>query len=241
MRSYFLSSGYSSLVSDANFPISQRLSKWGAQDDVTFRYLYEDMKNRTEQDSPRMTTFLTQSSHEPFDVPFRMWEDPYLNAVSFVDSCLGEFVSKIRALPVWENLLVILVSDHGYRYPYDLLDYAPERYHIPMLWFGGAVKQPLVIDRYVSQTDLPATLLGQLNLPATEFTFSRDVFRPDSVDPFAFYTFNNGFGFLDSTGRTVFDNEGELVLLEEVRTLGDNRVDKGKAILQTLYKDLGER
>ncbi|MCD7935334.1 MAG: LTA synthase family protein, partial [Tannerellaceae bacterium] len=241
MRSYFLSSGYSKLVSDVNFPLSRRLSKWGAQDDVTFRHLYEEMKNRDMREAPRMTTFLTQSSHEPFEVPFRKWGDPYLNAVSFVDSCLGDFIAKIKKEPVWDNLLIVLVADHGYRYPYNLLEYSPERYHIPLLWLGGAVKEPVVVDQYMAQTDLPATLLGQLNLPADEFTFSRDLFSSSGVDPFAFYTFNNGFGFLDSTGRTVFDNEGELILLEEIMEPENNRLEKGQAILQTLYQDLGRR
>ena len=46
MQSYFFGSGYSRIVSDKDFPITERLSKWGANDDVTFDYLLQDMKNR---------------------------------------------------------------------------------------------------------------------------------------------------------------------------------------------------
>ena len=49
----------------------------------------------------------------------------------------------------------------------------PRFYHIPLLWLGGAVKQPMQVDKIMNQTDLAATLLGQLGLEHTAFTFSR--------------------------------------------------------------------
>ena len=51
----------------------------------------------------------------------------------------------------------------------------PRFYHIPLLWLGGAVKQPMQVDKIMNQTDLAATLLGQLGLEHTAFTFSRNV------------------------------------------------------------------
>ena len=78
---------------------------------------------------------------------------------------------------------------------------------------------------------------GQLHLPHDEFSFSRDVLADTYTYPCAFSTFNNGFNFRDSTGCTVYDNTAS-------RTLhgpDPERVRKGKAILQALYKDLSER
>jgi phosphoglycerol transferase MdoB-like AlkP superfamily enzyme len=49
MQSYFFSSGYSRITADRNFPISSRLSKWGVNDDLTFQFLYEDIKKRDNQ------------------------------------------------------------------------------------------------------------------------------------------------------------------------------------------------
>ncbi len=241
MHSYFFGSGYSSIVSDKDFPISDRLSKWGANDDVTFSRLYELVSHRDSSQEPWMTTFLTLSSHEPFDVPFHKLEDPYLNSVAFTDSCLGMFIDKVRELPVWDNLLVVLVADHGYRYPSGVKDYEPLRFRIPMLWTGGAVKEPEVVEAICSQTDLAATLLGQMDLPHTEFRFSKDVFCPCG-DEFCFYSFINGFGFIDSSGYTVYDNEGNRILVEsEPGNASALREEKGKALLQTLYDDLGSR
>lgn len=239
MQSYFFGSGYSKITADRDFPLSSRLSKWGANDDITFSHLYESIRERDEK-TPWLSTFLTLSSHEPFEVPFHHLEDPYLNSVAFTDSCIGSFVDKLKELPVWKNTLVVLISDHGYRYPSPMLDYEPRRFHIPMIWLGGAVKEPAIIDIYANQTDLAATLLSQLNLPHDQFTFSRDIL--DAGYPkYSFYTFSNGFGFIDSTGVSVYDNESNRPLLEEPSTDSQTRLDKGKVLLQTLYDDLGKR
>ena len=88
----------------------------------------------------------------------------YPNSVAFTDSCIGNFIDKLKELPVWKNTLVIFVSDHGYPYQKDVVNYEPRRYHIPMLWIGGAVKEPVVIDKLANQTDLAATLLNQLGI-----------------------------------------------------------------------------
>lgn len=241
MQSYFYSSGYSRITADRDFPITSRLSKWGANDDITFRHLYEEIKNRDTQ-SPWLTTFLTLSSHEPFDVPYHRLDEVglYPNSVAFTDSCIGNFIDQLKKLPVWKNTLVILVSDHGYPYPEDVKNEEPRRYQIPMLWLGGIIQKPAVITRYANQTDLAATLLHLLGLPHEDFTFSRNIFSPDYPE-YAFYTYSNGFGFIDSTGVTVYDNEGNKPIIESTQEGSDLRIRKGKALLQTLYDDLGRR
>lgn len=240
MQSYFFSSGYSQITADRDFPLKSRLSKWGANDDITFSHLYESICQKTDTERPWLTTFLTLSSHEPFEVPFHHLENPYLNSVAFTDSCIGGFIDRLKTTPVWDNLLVIFISDHGFRYPSELTDYEPSRFHIPMLWVGGAVKQPSIIDTYANQTDLAATLLNQLNLPYDEFIFSKDILDPTHPH-YAFYTFPNGFGFIDSTGVSVYNNENNQPLLESPLEGNSLRLDKGKALLQTLYDDLGKR
>lgn len=239
MQSYFYGSGYSKITADRDFPLSSRLSKWGANDDITFSHLYESIKERDGQ-TPWLSTFLTLSSHEPFEVPFHHLENPYLNSLAFTDSCIGSFVDKLRELPVWKNTLIVLISDHGYLYPASLQAHEPRRFHIPMIWLGGAVKEPMVIDTYANQTDLAATLLSQLNLPHGQFTFSRDILDP-GYPKYSFYTFSNGFGMIDSTGISVYDNESNKPLLEQPAQGSNQRLDKGKVLLQTLYDDLGSR
>lgn len=239
MKSYLLSKGYQHLRADKDFTLAEQTSNaWGVNDDITFDYLYNQLKDRNE--APWHTAFLTLSSHEPFEVPYHRLEEKIPNAFAFTDDCLGKFIDKLKQTPVWDNLLIVCLPDHGFYYPRKGLNTGPQFYHIPMLWLGGAVKQPMKIDKIMNQADLAATLLGQLDMDHSSFNFSRNVLGSDYKYPFAFYSFNNGFSFRDSTGVTVFDNNSESILLEELGG-SEDRINKGKAILQSVYDDLGSR
>ena len=240
MKSYLLSTGYQRLTANTDFSLAEQTSNaWGVNDDITFEYLYNQLRNRKEE-GPWHTAFLTLSSHEPFEVPYHRLEDKIPNAFAYTDECLGKFIDRLKQTPAWKDLLVICLPDHGFYYPREGSNAMPRFYHIPLLWLGGAVKQPMQVDKIMNQTDLAATLLGQLGLEHTAFTFSRNVLGSDYKYPFAFYSFNNGFSYRDSTGVTVFDNNSGSILFDEPEA-DESRMDKGKAILQTVYDDLGNR
>ena len=240
MKSYLLSTGYQRLTANTDFSLAEQTSNaWGVNDDITFEYLYNQLRNRKEE-GPWHTAFLTLSSHEPFEVPYHRLEDKIPNAFAYTDECLGKFIDRLKQTPAWKDLLVICLPDHGFYYPREGSNAMPRFYHIPLLWLGGAVKQPMQVDKIMNQTDLAATLWGQLGLEHTAFTFSRNVLGSDYKYPFAFYSFNNGFSFRDSTGVTVFDNNSGSILFDEPEA-DESRLDKGKAILQTVYDDLGNR
>lgn len=236
MRSYFVSSLYEKITDLEAFPLKYRMSKWGVEDDATFPYLLEEIKAET-RGKPFFKTFLTLSSHEPFDVPMHKFSNPYLNSVAYTDSCIGAFMDQLKRLPQWKNLLVIFVADHGFAYPEGIKNYDMKKYHIPMLWTGGAVKQPMKVTRYVNQTDIPATLLTQLGKDSKDFVYSRNVFSKTTED-FAFYVFSNGFGLLEKDGYIIYDLNANQII---EGTNENNHEKKGKAILQKLYRDIEKR
>ena len=239
MKSYLLGSGYQHLTADVDFSLEERKNPWGVNDDITFEYLYQQIKART-GNQPWHTAFLTLSSHEPFEVPYHRLNEKIPNAFAFTDDCLGKFIDKLKALPQWKNLLIVCLPDHGFYYPEEGLVHDPRIHHIPMLWLGGAVKQPRVIDKLMNQSDMAATLLAQLGLSHKEFNFSRNVLGKDYKYPFAYYTYNNGFAFCDSTGVTLIDNNSGKALIESPAP-NARRTELGKAILQSSYDDLGAR
>ncbi len=239
MKSYLLSSGYQHLTADVDFTLEERKNPWGVNDDITFEHLYQQIKTRT-GNQPWHTAFLTLSSHEPFEVPYHRLNEKIPNAFAFTDDCLGKFIDKLKALPQWKNLLIVCLPDHGFYYPEEGLVHDPRIHHIPMLWLGGVVKQPMVIDKLMNQSDMAATLLAQLGLSHKEFNFSRNVLGKDYKYPFAYYTYNNGFAFCDSTGVTLIDNNSDKALIESPAP-NARRTELGKAILQSSYDDLGAR
>lgn len=68
------------------------------------------------------------------------------------------------------------------------------------------------------------------------FIFSRDVTSATYAYPNAFHVYNSGITFVDSTGRTTFDLDGE----RSVAGADGIRERKAKALLQNLYKKTSE-
>ena len=241
MKSYLLSKGYQKLTADSDFSLAEQNSNvWGVNDDITSEWLLSQLKERTETDIPWFTTYLTLSSHEPFEVPYNRLEEKIPNAFAYTDECLGKLIEGLKQSPVWENLLIVCLPDHGFCYPQGTTDRGGEFSHIPMLWLGGAVKQPMKIDKIMNQTDMAATLLGQLGLDYSMFPFSRNVLSESYVYPFAFYSSGSVFAFRDSTGVSAYDIKADCISYEEP-SASEERLNRGKAILQSAYDDLGNR
>ena len=197
------------------------------------------LKEREGAKKPWFTAFLTLSSHEPFEVPFKKFDDAHYNAFAYTDHCIGEFIKRFKKTPQWKNTLIVLLPDHGTPYPKEGERFSPRYFRIPMIWAGGAVSRKMTVEKIMNQTDLAATLLAQLGLKHGDFKFSRNVLSESYNSPFAFYSFVNGFCFLDNTGVSVYDNASNKVFFN-VAPEGDSlRVEKGKAILQTLYDEVG--
>ena len=244
MQSYLRTGGYGSITSDVDFSADERKDNpWGANDDVTFARLEQMIASQGR--GPWHICFLTLSSHEPFEVPYKRLDEKIPNAFAYTDHCLGQFVERLRKSPAWRNLLIVCLPDHGFQYPSDITH--EQHHHNSMLWIGGAVRQHRVVSTLMNQSDMPATLLGQLRIPHKEYTFSRDVFSTDYKYPFAFFTFKEGFGFADSTGHTVYGIISDKINEDSTRNGKPSeaetavRVNRGKAILQSIYDDLGRR
>lgn len=236
MRSYLISMGIEKIVTDQDFPLKDRMTKWGAPDHIVFNRLTTDLQGV--QKEPFMKIFQTLSSHEPFQVPFHKYKDPYLNSVAYTDSCLGVFIDHFKKTKWWKNSVVILVPDHAMHYPSNIDNRSVERHKIPLLIIGGAVKAPRLIDTYASQIDIAATLLAQLRLPHKDYIFSKNILNSASPH-FGYFTFPNGFGVLTPENQYIFDCEANSVVINSGHKNENKK--KGEALLQTLYDDLERR
>lgn len=215
-----------------NIPYNSQTDKWGIHDEYVLSGQYCSYP-----DKPWFATYLTLSSHEPWTVPYHRLQRERDNAFAYTDSCIGAFVESLKQQPEWRNMLLVIVPDHGVaRNGESLGDVAVAK--IPMLWIGGAVAQPKVIDRLMNQSDLAATLLAQLGIGAEDFRFSRNVtsrqYRPSVV----LHAFKNGMNLIDTAGYSKFDCvDGRVAPMgEEHRRDAE---DQAKAILQLLYRQSG--
>ena len=238
--SYFGNAEYDKLITRADFPPeTYQGSKWGVHDHWVLEKLLDECNASP---LPFFKTFVGLSSHEPFDVPMQTViegsdaESRFLNSVYYSDKALGDFVEAARQTEWWDNTLIVVTADHGSRHPGNLPSYAPERFHVPMLWLGGAVaKKDTVIETVASQTDIPLTVLHQLGLKNDGYRFSKDILGTPAYS-LAFYDFNNGFGVVTDHAKIAFDNVGREIIFQE-GTNAEELTEKGKAYLQIFSKD----
>lgn len=238
-RSFIIQAGFEKTISDKDFPTSELKSKWGAYDHTVSEKL---LANSPDSDSGFFKTFLTLTSHEPFIIPTKAFlpgntdEIKYLNSLHYTDQVLYDFIATAKTRSWWHNTLIIITADHGSIMPENSKNWEEKRFHIPVIWLGGALNvNDTTISVLSSQTDIAATLLAQLKISADGFQFSKNILSP-SYKPHAFYTFSSGFGWLRPDGFSVFNTVTNTFDNEKshVENIEEKR---GKAYLQLLFED----
>lgn len=241
LRSYFISAGVEKIVSEYDFKGKVLKGKWGVHDEFTLNRFFRDLKY---ENQPFFSGFFTLSNHEPFDLPGKYYfgnkngDEEYMSAAKYTDIYIGKFIDSLKKSNLWENTLVVITADHGVaRLGIEEMQIA-EKFHVPMIWTGGAVKNSKTIDNVCSQADIPLMLLDQCGFsPVLDYKFSKSVFRKDNV-PFAAYFFNNGFGFLSNDCISIFDN---VSLKYWTNTCAEPQNGLlGKAYLQVLSNDFNK-
>ena len=237
MKSYLMGSGFNSFTSKDDFEKKDQNSKWGAHDGVVKNKVLNDINK---MNSPFFTTWLTLSSHEPYETPVSTVikgnddESMFLNSIHYSDSIVYEFVQQCKKQPFWKNSIIIIVADHGHRLPRS--NKKIEDFKIPVLWLGGALtKTGMDINNTGSQIDIAATLLAQLNMPYESFKWSKNLLS-DQSNKWAYFSFNNGFGYVQPNNYFIFDNVGKSIM-EENGSLLPADLNTGKAIEQKTFAD----
>lgn len=237
MKSYLMGTGFQNVVSDKDFPNELHTGKWGVADGPVYERILKDM-NISDKKEKHLRVVMSESSHEPFDVPFKSHvKEPELNAFYYADKCLGEFVEAMKKQTDWDNTLVLIVPDHLGAYPLNIDNYAMWRYELPMILLGGKVTAQQV-ETIGCQTDIPATLLGILGIEHNEFLFSKDIF--DTKSPhFAFFTFPDAMGMVTEENTVIYDNALNKAVLDEGSEKGLNK-KRVQAYLQKLYDKIAD-
>jgi len=245
MKSYLRTAGYEQLTERADFAAADQNSKWGAHDGVLFDRILGDLQ---QQPQPFFVTAFTLSSHEPFDVPMRpafpgnTEADLFRNSVHYTDFTLGKFLREARKKPWYAHTLLVLVADHGHMQPGNSSNQNPDKFRIPLLLAGGALRPEArgrVVSAIGSQTDVAATLLHQLDLPAAPFVWSRDLLAPHPRS-FAYYCFTDGLGAVAPAGTVVFDNVSRKVW-DRDPAVPDAQLHLGQAMEQVSLEDFARK
>lgn len=242
IKSYLLNVGFKTLVSKYSFDPSERNTSWGVHDHIVLNRFFEDINK---EQKPFFATVFTLSSHEPYDVPmaprFKGKDETTLfkNSIAYTDSCIGDFISNLKKDTLWKNTLVVLVADHGHPLPGHDPNDRPSKFHIPLIFSGGALTLKGKVKTIGSQTDIATTVLHQLGISASDFKWGKDLLD-SSARSFAFYTFNNGFGFVNPSGAVTVDNVSQKIIYRDSH-VDSSAINFGKAYMQISYEDFLRR
>lgn len=242
-KSYLISSQFDKIIDKNDFNSNQMNSKWGAHDGFLFDKALEDMGTLKE---PFISTILTLSSHEPFEVPIPnkfLGDDlpsKFRKAANYTDLCFGEFMAKAEKQNWYKNTLFVVVADHGHRLPkeYDnAYDY--RKYRIPLFLYGNVINNKFNsknIDKIGSQTDIASTILNQIDISDTSFHWSNNLIDYSSTG-FAFYSYDNGIGWIDEENIINVDNVRKEIIYQKSNNV--NTIQKKKvaqAYMQSVFK-----
>lgn len=237
MRAFLVAGGFGKTVSDRDFPLTDKLGKWGAPDHVLARRVLSDIAADTAS-TPVLRVVQTSSSHEPFEVPYanpRFASNPRLNAFAYTDSVVTAMIGEMARSPRWARTLVILVPDHWGVWPHPQPD-PLMRHHIPMVLTGGALAARGTVSTVGSQADIAATLLGAMGIDHSEFPFSKDLLRPDTPH-YGFFAETDLIGLVSDNGYALTDITSPAPALIG----GDPRMmPQAAAYLQRLYDYLNQ-
>jgi phosphoglycerol transferase MdoB-like AlkP superfamily enzyme len=240
IKSYIIFNGFDKIMEGDNFPKSMPQGKLGIHDEFTLGYMVGDIGNMRQ---PFFSALFTLSTHSPYDQPYGRplkWGDnehEYINGAYYTDHSLGEFFAMAKTKPWYDNTLFIVVADHSHNSYRNWHPFSREYHKIPLLFYGNVIRDEYkgtVWHKLGNQHDIAATLLAQLNLPAGDFHYSKDLFNP-STKEFAYYTTEDGLGWISPSGYFTYDKGPDFYYWWTDPKLADSVKNEGKAYLQTVF------
>lgn len=190
--------GFQKVVS----PSQKGAGDWGVQDQPIVPLLLDELSR---QKKPFFCSWLTLSSHEPYDV---VAEDGLTQAqmlrksIEYTDKAIGDLVSGLKKRNLYDSTVIIFVSDHGKTVGLPKTeDYEQEFFRIPIIITGGPIRdmyRGVAPQLVVSQTDIYATLTEQLLQQTDKLPFSRNMFFANH--PGMAISFTEGKAVLAATG-----------------------------------------
>lgn len=183
-------------------PSQKGAGDWGVQDQQMVPLLLNEL---SAQKKPFFCSWLTLSSHEPYDV---VPEDGLTQAqmlrksIEYTDKAIGELVYGLKKRNLYDSTVIIFVSDHGKTVGLPQTeDYEQEFFRIPIIITGGPIRdmyRGVAPQLVVSQTDIYATLTEQLLEKTDKLPFSRNMFFANH--PGMAISFTEGKAVLAATG-----------------------------------------
>lgn len=181
--------GIDSLYSRKSYPDNSYSDKW-LNDKRLFEYAVQ-VQERSRQ--PFMSVVLTSSTHSPYDhyhekypinFPGNYPEEfkIYLSNVHYMDKYLGEYIETLKEKDLYNNSLIVIVSDHDT--PNDWFKLTGDMQvptQIPLLVLNSEVTIDKPADYPMTQVDVFPTILDLMGIKSKWRGVGNSMLTPDSI------------------------------------------------------------
>ncbi len=206
MSGFLKLNSFDDVFGDETYSSSKMINNLGVPDHVLFDEFIKQTSNR-KNTKPFFAVLLTSSDHGPWDVPKDIEFKPNSSkkenaAAQYADWAAFNFLQKAKKQNWYENTIFVFVGDHGlsmghtYQMP---ISY----HHIPFVIHCPQLLKSDTISKIGYQPDIPATLLGMLNISYTDDTFGINLLS-DKNHSYVFFTADDKFGCVTKTGYYYF-------------------------------------
>jgi phosphoglycerol transferase MdoB-like AlkP superfamily enzyme len=240
---YLTEMGVDRIVDEENLDL-EPTGNLGVHDEAMFPFFLSEIKKAQE---PFIYCLFTQSTHSPYDIPRQSVpshpknKEGFVNSLVYADNQLKLFTEAFRKLPKFEHSIVVFVADHGKTNYVNSNIYSDSFYHIPLLIWGGALKDTFKgkrIDKIGSQADIVKTVLNQMGLPTDSFNWSKNILDPNSPE-WALLTSTMSFGIKDTTGYAAFHtiNEQTVFTTYQNNDSAAKSIRQSRGLVESIYRE----
>lgn len=197
MNAFWRDNSITEIYSQYDYPREARVNNFGVPDRYMFEWGLNKLNEKAESGKRKFfATFLTVSNHMPYVIPEEFasrGETDEERSIACADDAIRQFMEAAQATEWGRDALFILVADHGIAYG-SLYDMGLDGNKIPIFFVHPELK-PQVIEKPVSQIDIPETVLNLLGIAHENNGLGIDFLHESR--PYAFFVSNEHLGVAD--------------------------------------------
>lgn len=205
------------IIDEDFFDKSDVVDNWGVGDHTLLTTTLP-LLDSIVKDSPFFAVYATVSTHTPYAVPKKIAFKPTTKSdvdkiYEYADWSIKQFLDKAKTKEWFDNTIFIFAADHGQTFSrkYEMsLAY----HHSPLMFYSPSTIKPTIDTSLAMQIDIPATLMGFLDIPYINNTLGIDLRKAHR--PYAYFSADNMKACIDHN-YYYFENSSGVEFLYQLK------------------------
>lgn len=225
MNYFFSHNGYQT-VDRADIPKDATIhgeNVWGVSDEDLYTLALGQMDKIHAEGKPFFLHIMTTSNHRPFTFPAGRVSErngTREGAIAYTDWSIADFIKRAQAKPYFDDTVFVITADHDASSA-GRASIPINRYHIPLWIYAPKYFKPQRVDRFMSQMDIPPTLLGLLDFSYRSRFFGYDIFQLEPGRGRAFPATYEKLGYVFDKRLTILEPQRKVEQLRPDFATGD--------------------